>query len=572
MSQWEPSQTCATIGQLITNAVLKELLAGQLQRGLEPVDASRAQALLNELAPNIAKDILETASGWIPVAAEVSPESLLPDLDQFPPAPHNVEGLTVQQRKLLLEAIEIILDVFNDPSDENEEELDEHQPHLPRPSIACISAQVASVLEHLTILRPRNAATACHDADLDLADWQRVHAAGCDQRTRSSREELIEEVQQCRQRIFEVEKEFAVQANHAAAQAARAKRDHTQMAARLLNVNRALEVKCKQQAQEAKDLHQQVFDLGLRVTYEQARAEQKDQQTKQLQEELSKQVRMQDDMLVREKEYGRRILTLHLGEFESTVRNDHRLKALSSVMSGRTRTETEIDIRTRSGTSSPRAVTATESTARHELNAEDLADLAKRTLESLERDFDGIFEERQRRFKEVVKKQEARLQDRQSRFLAICEQTKKDTLVNHGRLSSPKAGKFLAVRRQCVDAEAQTEPEARSPMQWESEGQAGTTHSLPPAPVAKSVTDPVRHPVGSTASAGRTGSRLNALIAAGPTPRSEKADSGARYRAGSALAAAAPRRRLSDHSRQRTSNDVPASQAVSHSISISCPR
>lgn len=559
MSHWDPSQTCATIGQFITNVVLKELVAAQLQQrgvGSDPSgDVASAHSLLQSLAPNFAQDILETASGWIPAAAEVNPDSLLPDLDQFPAAPHNVEGLTVQQRKLLLEAIEIILDIFNDPNAERQDQ-EYLPPYLPRPSFACIAAQVSTVLEHLVLLRPQSAAAACHQTDLDLAAWQRVHAAGREHSQRGSREELVEEVQHCRQRIFELEKELAVQANTAAASAARAKREHTQMATRLLNVNRALELKTKQQTHDAKDLRQEVWALEKKLTQEKWRVEQKVEETQKLEDELSKQLRMQDDMLVREKEYGRRILHLHLNEFESTVRNDHRLKTLSSVMNGRTRPASSSPHQ--AGPDGEPQFSSDDGRGiwdKAELTADDLADLSQRTLQGLERDLEGIFEERQRRFKEVVKKYETRLQETQRRFQAICEQTRREAMLE-GQKANTKGGKF-APKRSTVDQEVQTDPVFRpeSPPASFAEGDG-----LSSEPVGKAHTPrlpPSARPGTDRLKTGRTESRLSAILSARPA-RSGAEDFGsntfALNRAGSSVAASASMKRRTTRKQSIESN------------------
>merc|ERR1740121_408082 len=88
---------------------------------------------------------------------------------------------------------------------------------------------------------------------------------------------------------------------------------------------------------------------------------------------------------------------------------------------------------------------------KQEISEAALADLAKRTLEDLQQNFEGIFDERLRRFKEVVKKAEARLQERQNRSQAICEQTKRDALLALERAQYPKAAGKLPLRRQVVE-------------------------------------------------------------------------------------------------------------------------
>lgn len=495
------STSIGTIGQFIESVVLKEFYLVQINRGRQNqnLDPDGVRSLLARIAPTLGQDVLETVAGWIPVAAEVTSESLLPDLDRFPTTTHNAQGLSVQQKKLVLEAVEIMLDTFNHAEVTG---LDAHDvPLLPRPCIACISAQVVSMLEHLALVRGRGTAVALHDNDLDLATWQRVCNTSREQPQKGSREELVEELQQCRQRIFELEKELAMQANSAAGSAARAKREHGQMATRLLNVNHALELKNKMQSNEAKALREQVSELQVRLAHDHWRAGQKDKETLALEEQLARQMRLQDDMLVREKEYGRRILNLHLKEFESTCRNDQRMRTLSRVMStggqsSRRHSGNSLVSRQHSRQHSPASDTSempdraerlqrsqsserpatsqsnekparphsTESqskertTERSELTETYLADLAQKTLETVKVEFEEIFEERQQKFKELVKKCEGALAERQNRFEAMCEQTKREALAAQERVQQQlKGGRGSTPRRQGVNAETQTD-------------------------------------------------------------------------------------------------------------------
>merc|ERR1711971_580337 len=116
MSSWA---SCVTIDEYITSVILKEIWAVQLlQRPSESVsafDPGRAKALVARLAPSLASDLLEVAVASVTAARCATPSSLLPDMHQFPSNHIDVEGLSITQRKLLLESLEMILDVFNYP-------------------------------------------------------------------------------------------------------------------------------------------------------------------------------------------------------------------------------------------------------------------------------------------------------------------------------------------------------------------------------------------------------------------------------------------------------------------------
>lgn len=450
---------CATVGEYITGIVLKELGGVQLLRSDCPsVSAVPLHELLAAHVPDLAADLLETAAGWIPGLADARPSTLLPDLDQFPPNVHEVDGLSVQHRKLLQEALEIILDAFQGAFLDLPGGLLAEGPLLPRPCIASIAAQVAMLIEHICWLRPRSAGCIVGDDSVDLSVWEQVCLPAGAAVSRGSKAELVEELQQCRQRIFQLEKELAKQGRSADAHQARARREHERDSARLLEVNHALEGKLRQQLVEVKGQKEKISDHEQRVKFEQWHIQEKCNRIEELEREVAGHRRKQDDMLVRERAYGRRILDLNLHEFESSCRNDQRIRNLGMALA-------ESD---RIGIDGMRGVESSKKTSPIMMSTQSenhLADLAKETLGRLKRDFDEIFEEREKRFFSIVCSSEAALLDQQAQFEDIREQTYTETFgavaTRHGlspRSPTKKRTVARSTMKEVVDVAVQTDP------------------------------------------------------------------------------------------------------------------
>mmetsp|Transcript_46789 Transcript_46789/g.100175 ORF Transcript_46789/g.100175 Transcript_46789/m.100175 type:complete len:580 (-) Transcript_46789:45-1784(-) len=445
----------ATVGEYISSVVLKELWSVQTDRYGSAVGPrlEGVKELLAKHAPDVTSDILDVATGWIPVLANVTSSTMLPDLDMFPPAASEAETLSLQHRKLLHETFEILLDSFNDLG-AGDSINDAKGPLLPRPCIASISVQVAALLERLVWLRSQEPDGASDNIGFDLAQLELAPANSGTVALRSTKVELVNELQQCRQRIFFLEKDLSKQVRSAEATALRAKREHESTNTRLLEVNHAMGSKLKQQIQENKVINEKLLDYEQRIKFEKWRATEQSDRIEQLEKELAAFKLMQDDMLVREKQYGRRILNLHLHEFESTCRNDQRMRKLGKALAGESK--------------------STEMQAEIQQSETDLANLAQQTLERLKTEFNHIFDERQQRFFEVVRTSGESLQSQQAKLDGLREQTYMDTFGCPSRSFLARSRKQRPVIKPFVSAKdiaVQTELAC-----CEGSGEAGTVH------------------------------------------------------------------------------------------------
>jgi len=228
--------------------------------------------LVAKLAPTLTIDVLNAARGWVPAAASLTPSSLLPDLDEFPPDARDSVGLTIVQRKLLFETLEVILDVFNDPMMVG----NLRPPLLPRHNLACVAAQVAAALEHCLIVRPQNAVLSTEQGPLDTESLRPVSSSRSGHPSvAGTRKEAIEEMQLARKHTFEIERQMATQERNAEVLAARTKRAHEQDTSRLIRINKTLEDKLRQRTEEHRCNIKRVADLERRVQHEQWLKEEK---------------------------------------------------------------------------------------------------------------------------------------------------------------------------------------------------------------------------------------------------------------------------------------------------------
>lgn len=389
-------QAPCTIAEYIYTVVLKELWTTQLVGHREEdtqadssFDPRPARALMARAMPGLAQDVLQAVKGWIPAAAEIDPESLLPDLERFPRICDESDGLNITQRKLLFEALSIVLDVFNEPGANLP---GVHGQLLPAASVASVAAQVAAALEHLTLVRPGCAAVPQnHGESVDFDALQKQGSATAVQRERSvpapgSKEELIREVHRCRKRVFDLERDFAGQQKITEALTARGKRDLETTEKRLLSVNQALEERLKRRFEDFKEANERAYKLQHRVTHLEWLLQEKDKVAEELKQDNVRLGRKQSDLLLRERDYGKRVLELYVKETASIKRESLRVERLAGALEKIPKTFE------RTGTAS--------STGTME---EDFEACGRDALKRLTAEFDALFDERMQRFEQQTR-------------------------------------------------------------------------------------------------------------------------------------------------------------------------
>eukprot|EP00927_Polykrikos_kofoidii_P066836 TRINITY_DN62399_c0_g1_i1.p1 TRINITY_DN62399_c0_g1~~TRINITY_DN62399_c0_g1_i1.p1 ORF type:complete len:710 (+),score=120.40 TRINITY_DN62399_c0_g1_i1:156-2285(+) len=387
-------ETPCTVGEFLNSVLVKEILAGQLLRlgrdestWLEPM---AYVDLVQKVVPSFAQDALCAAHAWIPAISDVTPWTLMPDIDQYPHGVKNLAGLNLVQRKLLLETLEVILDVLSSTDLDLTDGLnieDVELPLLQRQGLACVASQIASAFEHLLLLRPASMTEVRRrDGGLDMTAWQQVCAAK-DQPTPGSTQELVDELQRCRQRLFDLEKDLATQAKSAEALSNRGKRESDKAVARLLSVNSLLEEKLRSRTEEYHTAVKKCREQSRRIAHYMWVSGDKEARIKALEQDLAKRVLLQEDLLAREREYGRRVIRVQIEEYENLCRHDERIRRLQEIMDGK---------RDAQGGAS--------CTVRNET---DLSELSKKTLAMVMQEFDHFFDNRQARIEGVMRGHES---------------------------------------------------------------------------------------------------------------------------------------------------------------------
>jgi len=390
-----------------------ELPADAIIRTAGTFEAAPGAALVARLAPALVQGALQAASSQVPGLAELTPASLLPDLDEFPPGVDEDDGLNVTQRRALFEALETVLSVFNDPSIDSGDSL--VFPLLPRPSLACITTQVAAALEHCILLRPPAMTASLGERDLDLAAWQRSFAWGVERQPSGRKAELLEELLRSRQRVADLEKDVAAQVKQTELQNLKRK----EVISRFAHENKTLQGQLNELTELHKEANERIVDLERRVRHEQWLSEEKGQQIARLEERLLRLGRTQDDILMREKEYGKRILRLNIKEFQGICHDLTRIDRLERALDG-----------------------GLGEDERPEVTESHLVDLAQQTLSSLEAEFDAHFDERQRRYEQAAQRCESSLEERRR----DCEETTKKILTVSCKPSSAMPTQSVAVQ------------------------------------------------------------------------------------------------------------------------------
>merc|ERR1712137_1200090 len=137
----------------------------------------------------------------------------------------------------------------------------------------------------------------------------------------------------------------------------------------------------------------------------------------------------QEDILVREREYGRRYIKLQQNEFLAQCRTNQRMKKLHRAITGKF-----------------------DGDGKKRVTEVDLKELAKRTMDDLEGDFDAILDERQKRFRELTEEREASLERRREH----CERSRDDVVLAQRTLQERLQRNGPAMR----SATVQTDPVA----------------------------------------------------------------------------------------------------------------
>lgn len=382
----------STLGEFIVGTVRKELWTTDVRRqrqhgSVNFMNECPGEDLLKRMELSLAQNILDAATGWIPALRGLTPASLMPDLYCFPHKVQDVEGLTPMQRKLLLQLLEIVLDDFHRPpdlpSDTHQQEDESRLPLLLPVSIACISAQIAAALEHVVLTNIKSAPAQLREADMDLNHWQQVAAK---KTVTHSREELLEELQKYRQESFDLEAKMQSLTSTHERILVIERSDAKQALERLLTINSRLETKLRTRTEESREKSRQISELHTKLDYARWLTEKTSAKRDELERESMRWQQLKEDMFIREREYGRRLIRFRVEEVQTILRNNQRAKQMRDLLDG-----------------NPAASVVNVDTGEP---GQELGRIAKQTIMDLERAFDELLAQRQEQFQEMVMRKE----------------------------------------------------------------------------------------------------------------------------------------------------------------------
>jgi hypothetical protein len=337
----------------------------------------------------------------VPVLSDIDADSLVPDIHDFPAFSADAPSISLSQRCQFLGALEILLDSYLGTSLPGfEEELE--RPIMPRMGLACIAAQISALCEHLVLLRSLEP-----DAHFELDTIK----GGETNPPLGSKQRILEEIQTVRQKNFDLEMRLATNGKIVDAWATRGKIEADKRYQRLLQLNSLLEEKLKQRTDEHKLVVQESQNQSRRADHSLWLVEEKEAQNDKLKAEMDKCYAMQDDLLKREKDYGRKTLEASFAECDKTLRHEVRVQRLEEMMN--------------KSIQGGQDVNGGQDTSQGRSHAEtDLTRMIAQASNKVMEEFEALFDARQKSIEEYVEKLElsrAHLQRPEMTFEEFCK-------------------------------------------------------------------------------------------------------------------------------------------------------
>jgi hypothetical protein len=190
-----------------------------------------------------------------------------------------------------------------------------------------------------------------------------------------------------------LERDFAQQKKITEALTARGKRDLDSTEKRLLGVNQALEERLRRRFEDFKEANERAYKLQHRVTHLEWLLEEKDRVAEELKQDNARLGRKQSDLLIRERDYGKRVLQLYVKETASIRRESQRVERLAGALEKIPGASLE-----RTATLE-RSGTSTSSTVEEDFEA-----CGRDALKRLTAEFDALFDERMQCFEQQTRR------------------------------------------------------------------------------------------------------------------------------------------------------------------------
>jgi hypothetical protein len=397
------SAPISTFGEFISVAIRKELLQIWLREDPSSFDVEVVTAVSDAACSRISEDLIQLAKEWAPtLALEVN--SPLVDLG-------HADGETDQAFATELAVLTSSLLNFFESVNFFEplqvgESLGELAPRLPSwfsdfqlpsHSIFGLAAVIAPVLLRAQRL-PRSE---------DQMDARPEAPPG------SQEELLTRQLQQCRKRIFSLERELVVQSRTEKEKVSFEKSERAKSETRLMEINSQLEERLKARTEELRKAGQKLIEAQRGMDHAKFLLEDKNKQIAKFEYKEQQRLKYEEDRSEREKEYGKRLLRLAIQEDAMKQREKYRLEKLQSFIKGDEQVEDLSDSN---------------------------ADVNMRSaLEKVEDEFEVTFKQRQEKFDAALREYERKVEEKKAQYnvlnkdlLKAGAHTKKPLMIDMG--------------------------------------------------------------------------------------------------------------------------------------------
>lgn len=377
------SAPISTFGEFLGIEIRKELLQIWLREDPSSFDVEVVTAVSDAACSRIAADLIRLAKEWVPTLA-LELDSPLVDLGHADGEAEASQAFAAELAVLTSSLLNFFESVnFFEPLQVGESlgELAPRLPswfsdfQLPTPSIFCLAAVIAPVL-----LRAQRAPRG--EAQTD---------AGKPEAPPGSQEELlIRQLQQCRKRIFSLERELVVQSRTEKEKVSFEKAERANSETRLMEINSQLEERLKARTEELRKAGQKLIEAQRGMDHAKFLLEDKNKQIAKFEYKEQQRLKHEEQHNEREKEYGKRLLRLAIQEDAMQQREKYRLEKLQSFIQGGSQVEDLTDSN---------------------------ADVNMRSaLEKVEDEFEVTFKQRQEKFDAALREYERKVEEKKAQY------------------------------------------------------------------------------------------------------------------------------------------------------------
>jgi len=413
----------STFGEFICVAIRKELLQIWLREDPSSFDVEVVTAVSDAACAHVSADLIELVKGWLPsLVLEV--QSPLVDLGNgdggVAHSPAYAAELT-----MLTSSLQLFFESANffEPLQVGEQlgDLAPRVPpwfmdfQLPTPSTFCLAAEIAPVL-----MRAQRSSSGEDQAE----------SAEPEAPPGSQQETITRQLQQCRKRIFSLERELVVQSRTEKEKVTFEKAERAKSETRLMDINSQLEERLKARTEELRKAGQKLIEAQRGMDHAKFLLEDKNRQIAKFEYKEQQRLKHEEQQNEREREYGKRLLRLAIQEDVMKQREKYRLEKLQGFIKG-------------------------------EEQVEDLADSGadvnmRSALDKMEDEFEVTFKQRQEKFDAALKDYERKVEEKKAQYDVLS----KDVLKAGVAAKNKPAGIEIGIQAQVEPASPKADTQA----------------------------------------------------------------------------------------------------------------